>query len=139
MLLNVSFLLLWRELPKLQVIARIQKFRTKLGVMIGCTLSLWLLFGSILLLIAQAVLRAGFPARGIGLLAVSIMLALATGTLWSRHVPAPVGKNRVTWFVYVSRGLLAGVAITCSGLIATYSSTAGGLAAAFPAIYLTTV
>ena len=53
MLLNVQFLLLWRELPKLKIIARIQSFGQKLGVLVASTISIWLVTGLTLLAIVN--------------------------------------------------------------------------------------
>ena len=137
--LSLAWCRCWRELPQRWPINRIDNFRHKLAAMIVTTLSLWVAAGSVLWAIAAQMRSAGVPVRLIGLIPTAAIVLLAVLALCQRAVPAPMAKNRVTWWVYLSRGLLAGVVITISVVISTYSETAGGLAAGFPAIYLTTV
>jgi hypothetical protein len=54
MLLNVVFLLMWRELPQVKWIAGIKVFSKKLAVLIFITISAWVVMGILLLYVVQS-------------------------------------------------------------------------------------
>ncbi len=136
MLVNALFLWSWRWLP-----ARLPQ--AGLGATLAMTLAGSLCIWAAAALGSSALLSAlsglGLP---LGLLALSLTLSLGVvGALANRQSrPAPRGSRRVGPLTLLARGLLAAVAIGLSVLLAEVAGPmAAGLAATFPAIFLTTM
>ena len=136
MLINAVFLLCWRELPP-----RLPPWHSNVRLLVCTT-------GSLCLWLVMAVLSIRlFPAaEGVGISSATLALfLLGAGILLGviacvKNPPSPKVKVQVGLMAILSRGILAGVAI---GLSIWLASTAGpliaGVAAVFPAMFLTTM
>lgn len=133
MLVATLFLLSWRvvppRLPDVPVAGQ-------LALMLLVSLSLWaVLAGVAVLTLAQLPLPAWVAGLG------ALLLNVALG-LWAsaQAVPAPRGTRSVPPGVLLARGLLAGLAVgVASWLAHTGDGFLSGIAAVFPAIFLTTM
>jgi len=136
MLLNACFLWLWRALPpRLPSTKR----STRLTLMVVFSLSCWVL-GAIGLVTFQGQLLE----RAIGLAgyAWGLTLAILVGGLWAARDPrpAPKGRRKVGPVALLSRGVFAAAAIGTSIALADIAGPlVAGVAAVFPAIFLTTM
>jgi hypothetical protein len=132
MLLSGLFLWLWRVLPPRLPAAGL---RARLTGMILLSLSAWA---------AAATLAVLAMARVSNLLVVGIGLTIATASVGilvaRRRVPAPRGTRKVGVATLLARGVLAATAIGGAVTLAALGGPlAAGVAACFPAIFLTTM
>ena len=135
MLINGMFLWSWRALPPR--LPRSTIF-LRLGMMLICSLTIWL-----------GLAIAGHAAvDAVGNHPNALLIVGAAGTLclifigWiacRNNPPAPAGRRPVGAITLLSRGTLAASAIGCAVAIASLNPLAAGLAATFPAIFLTTM
>ncbi|MCB9763202.1 MAG: hypothetical protein H6739_25725 [Alphaproteobacteria bacterium] len=136
MLVNAGFLWLWRALPPRLPAGSVG---ARLGAMVALTLGAWAAGAAVLVGLMGAAADAGIEpmATGLGSLALLVLLGVAASL---RPLPAPRGTRRVGPVTLVARGGLAAVAIGVSvALSATGGALAAGMAAVFPAIFLTTM
>jgi len=131
MLLNALFVGSWVVYPRI-------KPKATLGQMITVSLGFWLILAVILTSTFEILLQH-FSELNIGIAGLLLLLCLGLWMTWKPR-PAPKGTNSVTKFVLAMRGLAAASAIG----VAVYLSSLGypiiaGLAAVFPAIFLTTM
>ena len=131
MLLNALFVASWVVYPRINKDVTLVK-------MIFVSLSFWTVL-AILMTISLSEALNHISERNVGIAGLVCLVGLG---LWMTWIPvnAPKGKNPVTKYVLVMRGLAAATAIG----IAVYFSGMGmpiiaGLAAVFPAIFLTTM
>lgn len=146
MSVNVIFLLLWREIPEMKwystYVLSSPTYSTlyyQLLIMILITLSAWAVGGTIMLSILDAITRAQVSHRVPGLLAAIFLVVIGVSVCYFKPVPAPKGTNKVANTTHILRGIMAGIAILVSVLIAQINSFAAGLASTFPAIFLTSM
>lgn len=134
MLVNAAFLWSWRALPPLLPTTSL---RGRLALMVTLSLAIWGATASL----SYGVLTA-LPSEWLGVQAVLLSAVLfGVGVLANRRAPpAPRGTNRVPLPVLLARGGLAALAIGVAvGLAQVGSPFLAGLAAVFPAIFLTTM
>tara|TARA_B100001250_G_scaffold109907_1_gene92834 strand:+ start:20588 stop:21415 length:828 start_codon:yes stop_codon:yes gene_type:complete len=137
MLINGLFLVNWRILPT--YFNNTEKIYTTLIIITLISLSLWSLYGLIILKIIQISYDSSLSSFQIGLIGQIFLTILGVIMSW-RIGSTPRGKNKVNKYVLLSRGIMAaiaiGVAVWISGL--GYPLLAG-LASVFPAIFLTSM
>ncbi len=136
MLVNALFLWTWRVLPP-----RLhgEGVAGRLGLMVAASLSVWGVAAALSVAALTAVARAPLPR---GALAVTLTVALvAVGALACRRAPpSPKGGRAVRLPALLSRGVLAAAAIGAAVALASVGGPlAAGMAAVFPAIFLTTM
>lgn len=136
MLLNALFLLLWRAIPPYLP----QGNRTlRLAAMIVLSLGCWALGAVALIQIQERLLAQSLGLQGY---AWGLTLAILLGGLWAARDPrpAPKGRRRVGTATLLSRGVFAAVAIGSSIVLSDIAGPlVAGVAAVFPAIFLTTM
>lgn len=137
MLIDAGFLYLWRFFP-----SRLPagwSIPQRLIVMVLATLGLWLLAASLTVWGMDALRASEAPLWIVGW-GVTAAIALS-GVLACRNLPpAPRGSRKVGWGMLLMRGVLAGSAIAVSVYLARVSGPfAAGVAAVFPAIFVTTM
>lgn len=137
MILNALFLLAWRELPaRLPTSAsRLARFALTLVV----TLLLWALLAFALSTVLRNHVIGRAPPLVVACASTSALFAL--GLFAMRGQPKAVASVRhVPLLVLVVRGLLAAAAVYAALLLAKAGApVVAGLAAVFPAIFLTTM
>ena len=131
MLLNALFVATWVVYPRM-------KEGVTLGQMIFASLGFWTVL-AVLMTISLSEALNHFSERSVGIAGLVCLVGLG---LWMTWIPieAPKGRNPVTKFVLMMRGLAAATAI---GIAVLFSGMGmplvAGLAAVFPAIFLTTM
>ena len=136
MWLNVVFLYLWRFLPQ-RVPMRWGRFR--IMALISGTLSVWILLAIMVVGLMQ---RVRFESSLLLTLSCFCTLLMAVmGILACRHMPkAPKGSKKVGPGTLIARGVFAGFSIGVAVWLADQGgAVAAGVAAVFPAIYMTTM
>lgn len=133
MVVSAGFLWSWRFVPPRLPAMPLGR---RLGLMIILSLGAWLLLASLAVLGSRLVFSPGETAwLGLGSTAALILAGLWGS--WGAH-PAPKGTRQVSLGMLVARGLGAGLAIaTAIGLAHVFGGLVAGLAAVFPAIFLT--
>ena len=136
MLINALFLLCWRELPPF-----LPRFgsRLRLGICTVISLLLWLGMATLSVWIFPAAKTIGIHASELSLFLLILGIALGIAACL-KNPPAPKVKAKVGPIAILSRGLLAGFAIGVSIWLASNSGPLiAGVAAVFPAMFLTTM
>ncbi len=113
--------------------------RRLLGRVLVVSLALWTLAAGLAVALLAGLQAAGLPVLAVGL--VGFVLSVAAG-LWAcrSNPPAPRGARRVGLVTLAARSGLAAVAIGVSVLLARWGGPLlAGMAAVFPAIFLTTM
>ena len=137
LLANAAFLLTWRVVPRR--LPPTWPLSARLALMAALSLAVWTLLALVLTAALRGLLARGVPPLTLGALATVALAGVGVGAA-NRRVPAPSGRRRVRPLVLASRGLLAGAAIGVSVLLAASGDPVlAGLAAVFPAIFLTTM
>lgn len=136
MLLNVGFLYLWRVLPpRIQLASP----RARLGLVAAIALCAWGVAATLLVLGMHRLRTAGIPMAWVGWSTTGAMLVAGILACLQRR-PAPKGARSVGMGTLLARGVLAASAIGASvALAAAGGDLAAGVAAVFPAIFLTTM
>jgi hypothetical protein len=136
MWLNVVFLYLWRFLPKRVPLAW-GRFRL-VALTIG-TLSIWMFLAVTLVSFMQRVQLTDSLLLTCSCLCTLVMAVM--GVLACRHMPnAPKGSKRIGPMTLMARGIFAGLSIGVAVWLADQGgAVAAGVAAVFPAIYMTTM
>lgn len=134
MLVNAAFLWSWRVLP-----ARLPQgsVRARLAMMVAGSLLVWAATATVSLFALRAA-----PEAALGPLAVVLSASLlGVGLLANRGAPAaPKGRRAVPLPALLARGVLAASAIGAAVWLASVGGPfLAGLAAVFPAIFLTTM
>jgi hypothetical protein len=141
MLLNVGFLYLWRVLPDRLPQGSLAK---RLALMLFLSLSAWAVMAFLGVSLVEVASREGIRPFWLGLGATVLTLGAGLAATWTPR-PAPKGKRKVSVPVVLARGLLTAAAIGTSVLIARSAPEQGvgslvaGIAAVFPAIFMTTM
>ena len=141
MLLNVGFLYLWRVLPERLPSGSLGK---QLSLMLLLSLGAWAVLAVLGVSTVELASRAGIRPLWLGLGASLLTAGAGLAATWTPR-PAPKGKRKVSAAVILARGLLAAAAIGASVLIARgapedgVGSLVAGMAAVFPAIFMTTM
>ncbi|MAY80328.1 MAG: hypothetical protein CL930_06025 [Deltaproteobacteria bacterium] len=136
MLINGIFLYLWRVVPP-----RIPAFGTHVRLGICATINL-IAWGVIAVLLVQII--SILKTWEISLFTISIVVMVLLGGFGIfaclRNPPAPKGHNKVSLITLLFRGVLAGAAIGIAVLLSEHGGAMlAGIAAVFPAIFLTTM
>ncbi|MEC7752000.1 MAG: hypothetical protein VX405_10890 [Myxococcota bacterium] len=133
MLVSAGFLWTWRTLPPL---LPPWPLRRQLLVMVILSLSGWVLLASGAVGLRQSFFQPG-ETQWFGWGATLILVGVGLGASW-RYYPAPRGQRSVSFAMLVARGCCAGLAIfSAIGAAAIFGGFVAGLAAVFPAIFLT--
>ena len=136
MLVNAGFLYLWRTVPP-----RLPAWSVgaRLALMIPLTLSAWATGAVAVVAGMRAAAQAGLSPVALGVTLTVITIGIGVAACWHHH-PAPRGRRPVPLPALLARGLLAATAIGVSVAIAhAGGGLAAGVAAVFPAIFLTTM
>ena len=137
--LTSLYLLLWREVPRLSLVARLPSSCQQLSLVLPLLLSFWVGGACLLVYLLPLIEQAGVSIVVVGVTALLLSFTIGVAVIFSRDVPAPTGKRSVTAFQYLSRGLLAGSTIGLSLVISSVSPVAGGVASVFPSVTTTTM
>lgn len=136
MLLSASFLYMWRVIPP-----RLPHTSLWLRLLMaaGLSLTVWVT-GAVAVVVGLRELRGDTVATGVSA-AICLALMVGIGVAACRSGgSAPGGKKPVSIAVLCGRGLLAGVAISTAVWLGTLGHPlVAGVAAVFPAIFLTTM
>ena len=136
MLVNALFLWTWRVLPPHLPGDRVSR---RLGLMVLASLGVWGVAAASAVVALNAFADAPLPR---GALAVTLTLTLVGvgGLACRRAPPSPKGGRSVSAPALLSRGVLAAAAIGAAVALASVGGPlAAGMAAVFPAIFLTTM
>lgn len=134
MLINGLFLAVWVYLPP-----RFEHFKSPLLLTTVSALAVWALFGIIMLFGVELALDSGRSALEIGLLGLILLIVLAVGMNWKAQA-TPKGKRPVAGRVLLIRGSAAASAIGAAVWLSYQGQPlVAGLAAVFPAIFLTSM
>ena len=131
MMVNAIFLLVWIHAPQ------------RLGLsLVGTTilsLVVWMLIGSLGLLLSSELQSSGITALSFAISGLGFLISLGIWTTWTSR-PAPKGSRSVRPSILVLRGSAAATAI---GIAVWFSSLSypfvSGLVSTFPAIFLTSM
>lgn len=131
MMVNAMFLLVWIHAP--------QKFGLSLVGTTILSLIVWMLIGSLGLVVSSELQTAGVDALTYAVSGLGLLILLGIWTTWTSR-PAPKGSRSVRPTVLVLRGSAAATAI---GIAVWFSSLSypfvSGLVSTFPAIFLTSM
>ena len=137
MLIDALFLYLWRVLP-----AKLPPrwaLGVRLAVMTGASLCVWGVAAVCVVLATGGLRDSGFALVWVGVGTTALIAIVGVLACWRPH-PAPKGKRRVGPLTLVARGSLAATAIGVAVWLASVGGPlAAGIAAVFPAIFLTTM
>ncbi len=134
MLINGLFLCVWVVLPPYLRDSKSPLILTTVGALV-----VWAVCGSVLLFGMSLAFENGISAMTVSLTGLTLLVVFAVAMNWHPK-PSPKGQHSVTVKVLVLRGSAAALAIG----IAVWMSAQGqpliaGLAAVFPAIFLTSM
>ena len=139
-LLTTFYLILWREVPRWNVVERLGGTYHQLAVVLPALVVCWIgCAAAVVLLLLPQLAAAGIPVWLSGVVALLASFLVGVAVIFYRHQSAPKGKKKMTLLMYLSRGVLAGVAIGVSLVISSLSPVAGGVASVFPSITTTTM
>lgn len=136
MLLNALFLWLWRAIPP-----RLPAWSSgrRMLAVLGLSLAAWFLAASMVVLGASVLRNSGQDLEPWGWLLTGSIALIGALACW-KAPPSPRGRRPVGPLTLLSRGLLAAIAIGLSVWLASVGgAVAAGVAAVFPAIFLTTM
>eukprot|EP00698_Gefionella_okellyi_P007302 TRINITY_DN1774_c0_g1_i1.p1 TRINITY_DN1774_c0_g1~~TRINITY_DN1774_c0_g1_i1.p1 ORF type:complete len:303 (-),score=65.84 TRINITY_DN1774_c0_g1_i1:818-1654(-) len=137
--INTIFLALWRVVPRLGALGRIERLGARLVAVSGVTLLIWLAMAMALLTVETVFLVYGLPLVALAVLASVTVLVMGLLLTIVRPIAAPKGTRPVSKWMYLARGTLAALCVGGGVFLARLSPVVGALTALFPAIYLTTV
>lgn len=133
MLLNALFLAVWVTLP-----SRLSTHRPLLVTTLA-SLIVWACAGVALLAVIEGATNRGLSHWVIGFVGLFLLIALAVRFNFETR-PSPKGSHRVHWPILVGRGSAAAIAIGCAVWLSSQGlPLLAGLAAVFPAIFLTSM
>ena len=134
MLVNGLFLAVWVYLPP-----KLEHTKSPLLLTTIAALLVWFMFGLLMLQGVDFALGSGITTWQIGFLGLALLIVLAIAMNWKVQ-PTPKGKQPVARTVLVLRGSAAACAIGAAvWLSAQGQPFIAGLAAVFPAIFLTSM
>lgn len=134
MLINGIFLGVWIWAP-----SRFEQFKSPLLMTTVSALTVWCLCGILMLLGVDLALESGWSAFEIGVLGLCLLIVLAVAMNWNVQA-TPKGKHPVARRVLFIRGSAAASAIGAAVWLSSQGQPlVAGLAAVFPAIFLTSM
>lgn len=134
MLINGLFLAVWVYLPP-----KLEDNNSPLLLTTVGALSVWFLFGMSMLIGVEFAIQKGMSAWQIGILGFTLLVGLAVAMNWKVQ-PTPKGKQPVARTVLFLRGSAAACAIGAAVWLSSQGQPLiAGLAAVFPAIFLTSM
>ena len=134
MLINGIFLGVWIYAP-----SRFERFKSPLLLTTLSALAVWSLFGVMMLFGVEWALDNGWSAFEIGILGLFLLIVLAVAMNWNVQ-STPKGKHPVARSVLLIRGSAAASAIGAAVWLSSQGQPLiAGLAAVFPAIFLTSM
>lgn len=140
MWVDVLFLWGWRVLPP-----RLARDADEVGArglllrVLGATLLLWCGAAAVAVVAMDSLRSSALPLWPVGVLALLLSVGLGAAACRA-NPPAPSGRRSVSLPTLVARGLLAAVAIGVAVVMARVGGPLlAGMAAVFPAIFLTTM
>ena len=134
MLVNGIFLSVWIYAP-----SRFERFKSPLFLTTLSALAVWCLFGTLMLFGVELALESGWSAFEIGVLGLFLLIVLAVAMNWKVQA-TPKGKHPVARRVLLIRGSAAASAIGAAVWLSFQGQPLiAGLAAVFPAIFLTSM
>lgn len=134
MLVNGIFLSVWIYAP-----SRFERFKSPLFLTTLSALAVWCLFGILMLFGVELALESGWSAFEIGVLGLFLLIVLAVAMNWKVQA-TPKGKHPVARRVLLIRGSAAASAIGAAVWLSFQGQPLiAGLAAVFPAIFLTSM
>lgn len=134
MLINGIFLGVWIYAP-----SRFERFKSPLLLTTLSALAVWSIFGIIMLFGVEWALDSGWSAFEIGILGLFLLIFLAVAMNWNVQA-TPKGKQPVARSVLFIRGSAAASAIGAAVWLSSQGQPLiAGLAAVFPAIFLTSM
>jgi hypothetical protein len=137
MLLNAGFLALWRALPPR--LPTSWTLRRRLAAMTAASLGAWALGAWAVTALLGALRQHSPDLRWVGLATTALLALVGLLACW-RPPPAPRGVRPVPTPTLLARGLMSAAAIaTAMWLARVGGPVAAGMAATFPAIFLTTM
>lgn len=136
MLVNALFLWLWRAVPPRLPAWGLGRL---LPVMTTIALLAWAGGAAAVVWVLEGARDAGMSMVPVGIAAMATGVVIGVAACLV-DMPAPVGSRRVGPLVLLARGVMAAVAIGISVWLAHVGGAlAAGMAAVFPAIFLTTM
>lgn len=136
MLVNAFFLWVWRVLPARLVWRRLG---ARLAAITLVSLLAWAVAAALCVVAVGLLAHTGVPGAAIALV-LTLVLAASGALACARGVPAPRGHRRVRLGALLLRGLMAAVAIGGAVMLQQLGNPLlAGMAAVFPAIFLTTM
>ena len=134
MLINTLFLAVWIYLPP-----KLEDKTSPLLLTTFVALLVWFLFGMVILHGVDFATGNGMTTWQIGFLGLALLIALALVMNWKVQ-PTPKGKQPVARAVFILRGSAAACAIGAAVWLSSQGQPfVAGLAAVFPAIFLTSM
>ena len=134
MLVNGLFLAVWVYLPP-----KLEHTKSPLLLTTIAALLVWFMFGLLMLQGVDFALGSGMTTWQIGFLGLALLIVLAIAMNWKVQ-PTPKGKQPVARTVLVLRGSAAACAIGAAVWLSSQGQPfIAGLAAVFPAIFLTSM
>ena len=136
MLVDVMFLYLWRVLPPLLPAGGLW---ARLAMMVCAALLGWAAAAAGCVVLLERLRQAEVDLLLVGLL-LSFLSVAAGAAACLRNPPAPAGQRAVGPLTLLARGTLAAAAIAAAVWLAGFGGPLlSGMAAVFPAIFLTTM
>eukprot|EP00002_Diphylleia_rotans_P004686 TRINITY_DN13589_c0_g1_i1.p1 TRINITY_DN13589_c0_g1~~TRINITY_DN13589_c0_g1_i1.p1 ORF type:complete len:308 (-),score=62.26 TRINITY_DN13589_c0_g1_i1:132-1055(-) len=139
MLINASYLYLWRVVP--ERLPESYSRNKQLIYTFLITLAYWCTIACIILaLLSQLIQPAGITYVWIfSCCCYACKLSLGCFVVTFRSIPSPAGKNKVSFLVLMSRGIVTGTMTTVGVIVSHENQFAGGIVSTFPAIFATTM
>jgi hypothetical protein len=136
MLINAVFLLLWRVIPpRLPPIAS----NLRLLLCLAVTMLAWVTMATIIVFATPAVLDMGINTSTFSLILMGCGVVLGV-VACLKTPPSPPATAKVAPLALIARGLLAATAIAAALWLAEHNGPwIAGMAAVFPAIFVTTM
>ena len=134
---NILFMPCWKIVPPL--LPRKWKNGTRILASVLVSIAVWF-SGAIVLILLKNVFNAmGVSTIGYGIIILAVSIVCGVCFCWYLP-PTPAGKNKVKWYIYLARGLMASFTIFISGVLSqTSSGVAAGAMSTVPAMFLTTM
>lgn len=136
MLINAVFLLLWRVVPpRLPSVAS----NIRMLVCLVITMLAWVAMATLVVFMTPTVLSMGINTSTLSLILMGCGVLLGV-TACMKNPPAPPASAKVAPLALLARGVLAATAIATSLWLAEHNGPwIAGMAAVFPAIFVTTM
>eukprot|EP01087_Luapelamoeba_hula_P013366 TRINITY_DN3816_c1_g1_i1.p1 TRINITY_DN3816_c1_g1~~TRINITY_DN3816_c1_g1_i1.p1 ORF type:complete len:327 (-),score=52.70 TRINITY_DN3816_c1_g1_i1:5-985(-) len=133
MFINILVLFVWRQAPTYT--PERWPLAVKLLAVLSVSLSGWAVLASAVVFGLNMALHVSNVAMGA--VAMGVTGAVGWLTVMLMSLPAPKGSRPVSAAMLCARGVMAGLAIFVSGMLARVDPVAAGFASSFPAIFTT--